>query len=196
MLVLARTFRLSVSLALVALLLPANSSGATVVAAPSSQAQRLILLTDPVPDPHQDGVLWFAPTGHTLRGAFLDYWTHYGGLPQFGYPITEEFVDPASETGKEPMTVQYFKRNRFEHHPENAGTPYEVLLGSLGRDFHESDPPAAPIRSPGSVYFGETGHNVSGPFRDYWEAHGGVFVHGYPITEAYYERSNPTNGKS
>src|SRR5207253_4450759 len=28
--------------------------------------------------------------------------------------------------------VQYFERSRFEYHPENAGTPYEVLLGLLG----------------------------------------------------------------
>jgi hypothetical protein len=28
--------------------------------------------------------------------------------------------------------VQYFERNRFEYHPENAGTPFEVLLGLLG----------------------------------------------------------------
>ena len=29
--------------------------------------------------------------------------------------------------------MQYFERARFEHHPEHAGTPYEVLLGHLGR---------------------------------------------------------------
>jgi hypothetical protein len=28
--------------------------------------------------------------------------------------------------------VQYFERARFELHPENAGTQYEVLLGQLG----------------------------------------------------------------
>jgi hypothetical protein len=28
--------------------------------------------------------------------------------------------------------VQYFERNRFEHHPEFAGTPDEVQLGLLG----------------------------------------------------------------
>jgi hypothetical protein len=30
--------------------------------------------------------------------------------------------------------VQYFERNRFEFHPENRGTRYEVLLGLLGND--------------------------------------------------------------
>jgi hypothetical protein len=28
--------------------------------------------------------------------------------------------------------VQYFERARFEWHPDNIGTPYEVLLGLLG----------------------------------------------------------------
>jgi polysaccharide biosynthesis protein PslG len=35
------------------------------------------------------------------------------------------------EDGK-TYVVQYFERNRFEWHPENRGTPYEVLLGALG----------------------------------------------------------------
>ena len=28
--------------------------------------------------------------------------------------------------------MQYFERARLEHHPEHAGTPYEVLLGLMG----------------------------------------------------------------
>jgi hypothetical protein len=71
---------------------------------------------------------YFPQTGHTLSGVFLNYWTGYGGLDVFGYPISEEI----RENG---YTVQYFERNRFEHHPENIGTPYEVLLGLLGRDY-------------------------------------------------------------
>jgi len=31
-------------------------------------------------------------------------------------------------------TVQYFERQRFELHPENAGTQFEVLLGRLGAE--------------------------------------------------------------
>ena len=64
---------------------------------------------------------------HNLGGGFLEYWRAHGGLPIFGYPMTEEF----SEGG---YTVQYFERNRFEYHPEYAGTPYSVLLGRLGAD--------------------------------------------------------------
>jgi hypothetical protein len=143
-----------------------------------------------VPDPKQPGVLYFPQTGHTLRGAFLEYWNRYGGLAQFGYPLTEEFVEEV-ESDHTLYRVQYFERNRFEHHPENAGTPYEVLLGALGRDFHAADPPAPAL--PEATYFPETGHSLGGVFRTYWQDHGGLFVHGYPITEPQMERS--TDGK-
>jgi len=72
-----------------------------------------------------DACTYFAPTGHNLCAPFIDYWNDYGGLAIYGYPISEAF----SEGG---FTVQYFERARFEYHPENAGTPYVVLLGRLG----------------------------------------------------------------
>ena len=72
-----------------------------------------------------DSGYWFPETGHTLQNSFMAYWETYGGLQVFGYPISEEL----QENGR---TVQYFERARFEWHPENAGTVYEVLLGHLG----------------------------------------------------------------
>ncbi len=147
-----------------------------------------ILLTDPAPDPKQEGVQYFPSTGHTLRGSFLRYWQQYGGLAQFGYPLTEEFVDGSDAM---TITVQYFERNRFERHPENQ-SPYDVLLSTLGHDFRTQDPPAAPQPAP-ALYFSETGHNLSGKFLEYWQTHGGLAVHGYPITKPMMERS--TNGK-
>src|SRR5438132_1425943 len=97
----------------------------------SSRATAAGLPTDPVPDPHQAGVLYFAPTGHTLRGDFRLYWHAHGGLFVNGYPISEGFQEKNPIDGK-TYTVQYFQRERFEYHPENAGTPYEVELGLLG----------------------------------------------------------------
>jgi hypothetical protein len=72
-------------------------------------------------------------TGYAVCGTFRSYWERNGGLARFGYPIT----DPIQETveGRE-YTVQYFERRRMELHPENLGTPYEVLLGLLGRDVY------------------------------------------------------------
>ena len=74
---------------------------------------------------------YFPQTGHTLSGAFLDYWKANGGLAQFGYPLSEPFLEKSPTDGK-VYTVQYFERNRFELHPENK-PPYNVLLGLLGR---------------------------------------------------------------
>ncbi len=180
--------------------LSGKASLTPVGAAPTNQTPsqptptaRPILLTDPVPDPEQQGVQYFPQTGHTLRGVILDYWNRYGGLAQFGYPLTEEFFEPIG--GDNMMyQVQYFERNRFELHPEDKGTQFEVLLGVLSRDFRQQDPPATPQPAP-AVYFQETGHNLSGAFKSYWETHDGLFVHGFPITEPYQER-NPVDGKT
>jgi hypothetical protein len=67
----------------------------------------------------------FAETGFSLSSPFLDYWQARGGLPSYGYPITEQIVEDG-------LLVQYFERARFEYHPENAGTRYDVLLTALG----------------------------------------------------------------
>ncbi|HUS15084.1 MAG TPA: hypothetical protein VM536_08725 [Chloroflexia bacterium] len=149
-------------------------------------------LVNRVPDPHQAGVQWFPATGHTLRGQFLAYWTRYGGLAQFGYPITEEFFEPSNADGRS-LLVQYFERNRFELHPENAGTLYQVLLGTLGSAAHAPEPRAAAQPAP-ARYYAATGHNLSGAFAAYWDGHGGLFVHGYPISEPFTQVST-TDGK-
>jgi N-acetylneuraminic acid mutarotase len=136
----------------------------------------------------------FAETGHCVRGRFLTYWLENGGLARNGFPLTDERVE-VLEDGR-AYTVQYFERVRMEYHPENAGTPYEVLLGHFGRRvlraqiggannavalFEQAIAPATPIV--GVSYFAETGHNLGGRFRDYWLANGGLAQFGYPITE-------------
>ena len=73
----------------------------------------------------------FPETGKTVSGPFLEYWQRNGALPQQGYPISAEMQE-ISETDGKPYTVQYFERAVFEHHPENAGKPSEVLLSLLG----------------------------------------------------------------
>jgi hypothetical protein len=80
------------------------------------------------------GAQFFPETGHNLGGRFLAYWQANGGLAQFGFPLTEERTDSLL-VGRDYQQVQtqYFERARLEYHPENAGTPYEVLLGQFGR---------------------------------------------------------------
>ena len=74
---------------------------------------------------------WFSETGHTLSGIFLEYWESNGGLQTFGFPISEPHLE-ASIVDGELRTVQYFERARLEHHPDKAGTEFEILLGHLG----------------------------------------------------------------
>ena len=75
--------------------------------------------------------LRFRETGKTVGGAFRDYWERNGGLPQQGFPITEEFQERSALDGK-LYTVQYFERAVFELHTENQ-PPNKVLLSLLGR---------------------------------------------------------------
>ena len=83
---------------------------------------------------------FFAATGHRLCNGFKAYWQSHGlefgdpgvsyreSLALFGYPISEEYVDPT--TG---LVTQYFERAVFEYHPNNPD-PYKVLLRRLGAD--------------------------------------------------------------
>ena len=121
---------------------------------------------------------YFPETGRSLDGTFLTFWEKSGGLPVFGYPLTNARVEVNPDDGREYI-VQYFERQRFEYHPENAGTPYAVQLGRLGvldaekRDLLDTEA-FQPI-SRGSVrcrFFAETRHQVCQAFRTYWERHG------------------------
>jgi hypothetical protein len=78
----------------------------------------------------------FPETGKRVGGLFLNYWNNNGGLAQQGLPISDEFME-VSETDGKTYLVQYFERAVFEHHPENAGKPSEVLLSLLGVFFHK-----------------------------------------------------------
>lgn len=123
--------------------------------------------------------LYFEATGHNVEGRFLDYWQGHGGLSVFGYPLTEAFYERG-------YLVQYFERSRFEWHPENAGSPYEILLGQLGAERLKAEgrkvsPDKSPL-SPDEVAFPETGYRVGGAFLEYWQAHGGLAQFGYPIS--------------
>ena len=143
-----------------------------------------------------DQTVYFSETGHSISGKFLDYWQKNGGLQVYGYPITDPAMETDPETGKAFLT-QWFERNRFELHPENAGTKYEVLLGLLGKDLQRDalqlDPAFQPAKAKtGAAFFAETGHNLEGAFLDYWLANGGLERFGYPISEAHSEGSYET----
>lgn len=76
------------------------------------------------PDPN--AARWFPETGHSLGGGFKAFWDANGGLPIFGFPLTEE----RTEDG---LTVQYFERAIFEYHPGNSA-PNDIQLRRLGAE--------------------------------------------------------------
>jgi L,D-transpeptidase-like protein len=83
------------------------------------------------PDGRPDGgTMYFPETRHTLSGKFLKYWLKRGGLPIFGYPISE----PMQEAGTDGQTrlTQYFERAQFEYHPEELDSFYRNEEQALG----------------------------------------------------------------
>ena len=146
---------------------------------------------------------------HCITG-FRAYWQEHGGLPIFGYPISEERSELNADTGG-TYTTQWFERNRFEAHPENQ-PPYHVLLGRLGVDrlgqlgrAWQNLPKAA---ESAPHYFAETGHAIAhGPFWRYWSSHGlewdgrpgksyqeSLALFGLPISEPAME-TNPSGDR-
>ncbi|MDQ2808755.1 MAG: hypothetical protein M3Z04_17900 [Chloroflexota bacterium] len=176
----------------------------SVLGTPPPPSDVVPLLTPPpggnpigrVADPHDPQGVYFPVVGHGITAQFYAYWRDHGGLAQFGYPLTEEFLETNPSDGRS-YRVQYFERNRFEWHPENAA-PYNVLLGLLGSDSAAGRMGDAPFRrvvAPAVVrYFAQTGHTLGAEFAAYWQDHGGLAVYGYPISEPFREVS-PTDGQ-
>ena len=69
--------------------------------------------------------VYFPETGHTISNGFLNYWKTNGGLPVFGFPLSEE-------VGENGIAVQYFERAKFEYYAGLEGTPYAVQLAPAG----------------------------------------------------------------
>ncbi len=137
----------------------------------------------------------YSETGFTLASQFVPYYDAHGGISLFGYPISEARIEEDAH-GRPGYLVQWTERQRLEYHPENAGTPFEVLLGLLGRELtsgmdgpnwgvsansefiiHNSEFPKGK-----EVLFPETGHRVGEPFLSYWRNNGGLPIFGYPIS--------------
>jgi dienelactone hydrolase len=99
--------------------------------------------------PATAGADWqfFPQTRHNLAEPFLTYWQSRGGLPVYGYPISEPFQERNPADGKTYL-VQYFERNRLEAHPEAWGTAAEIQLGLLGSQAYAQRYGSAPPLKP------------------------------------------------
>jgi hypothetical protein len=108
---------------------PSGTPGASKTQTPAASP------TPPPPPPFSG--MYFTETQHTLTGPFLQFWKQGGGLPVFGFPISEPIVEKNADDGKS-YTVQYFERTRLEYHPEFTDNPLPVLEGLLGNDLIRS----------------------------------------------------------
>ena len=131
--------------------------------------------SDPAQPGNTDVFTFFPETKHNLGHGFRDFWQANGGLAQFGFPITEEFV----ENG---VSVQYFERARFEYRDGS------VTLARLGAEltsgtFYRPIPFFASTDN--DVFFGVTGHSVEGPFLTFWRDNGRDVLLGYPLSESF-----------
>ncbi|HEY0733284.1 MAG TPA: hypothetical protein VGD69_00105 [Herpetosiphonaceae bacterium] len=153
----------------------------------------------------------FPETNQCLEGRFREYWTQNGGLPVFGYPVTQMAEEYNFDLEQSFMT-QWFERGRFELHPENP-RPYDVLLGRLGADVlrkmnidWQTEPKGT--QQPDCLWFAETQHGVCDQasgigFKTYWQTHGLEFdgqrgvsyaeslaLFGLPLTEPRMETNS------
>ena len=123
---------------------------------------------------------YIAETGHNLLGAFKRYYDAGGGAAIFGQPLTELLVEDG-------LRVQYFERARFEMRPGGF-----VSLTRVGADLAagRTEPAFQWIGADpgnGNRYFPQSGHTLGGAFAVFWDAHDGVSLFGYPISEELQE---------
>jgi hypothetical protein len=121
---------------------------------------------------------YFDETGHRITGEFLDFYRKASNpLLLYGYPITDSFQDPTTET-----VVQYFQKARFELHPADPEGK-RVQLSTLGEYMYQAGPPLpSPDNFTGCRDFPQTEHKVCYAFLQFFEAKGGVEQFGYPIS--------------
>ncbi|HET8631575.1 MAG TPA: class F sortase [Thermomicrobiales bacterium] len=133
----------------------------------------------------------FPQTGYCADNAFLTFWQTHGATEILGLPVSQPFRDDRG------LIVQYYERAIMEWHPENPPA-YQVELTLLGAaalgDRPERGAPPVACAGP-CASFPETNHTLRGAFLDYWRAHGGLAVFGFPLTEEFQEVS-PTNGQT
>lgn len=165
-----------------------------------------VLCLLPATGAHAAAPQYFPETQHSLADPMLAFWQRHGGLPVFGFPISEAFPERNADTGQ-VYSTQYLERNRFEAHPEN-GAPYDVLLGRLGVEVlqHQGrDWTTFPKADPATPhFFGETGHAISHePFWQYFRSRGlefdgragkslaeSIALFGFPVSEPAMETNS------
>jgi len=161
-----------------------NSTPATTIAAPAPGAPGL-----------EGPSAFFAATGHTVRGQWLQWFNRNGGIDTCGLPRSEVILDPITN-----QWVQYFQRVVLEWHPENPAA-HRIQRRLLGDWMYPGADPAvdpAPANGQAYIFFrwdnnrpAGLGHGVSDiapdgtniGFCTFFDTHGGVNAFGYPKEE-------------
>jgi len=140
----------------------------------------LISLVSPGSVSAQGGVgeKFFPETGHTVRGAFLEFYESFDDpLLYFGYPITDELIDPI-----DGQRSQYFQRARFDL-IQNGNGESAIRLAPLGELLHDGQGLIIPTNPNVSACRRfSTGQEVCYGFLAFYDNHSGEQLFGEPIS--------------
>lgn len=116
-------------------------------------------------------------TGHWIWGEFLTMYNSVDDpLLYFGYPITDDFIDPVTNEH-----VQYFQNARFDLKDTTSGV--KVSLAPLGRLLHEEGAELANIAEDGPTCRRfDTGFPVCYAFLQFYDAKDGANHFGDPVS--------------
>lgn len=130
--------------------------------------------------------VFFSETGHTLAYQFRQFYERHGGRVVFGFPVSEVFIE-------EHRPVQYFAQAKLAWHADQTRVQMAPLgrWAAQGREHLPAFQPAGTAVA-GGLFLPQSGHSVREPFLPFWQAHGGVDVFGYPISEAFEEHAVPS----
>jgi hypothetical protein len=121
--------------------------------------------------------VYIPETGHWIWGEFLAMYNSVSDpLLYFGYPITDDFVDPVTNEH-----VQYFQKARFDLVDTIDGP--KVKLAPLGRLLHEDGAPLADVAEDGPTCRRfDTGYSVCYAFLQFYDANEGEVHFGQPVS--------------
>jgi hypothetical protein len=148
-----------------------------------STAPVLGVADSPPLDPASDlgaGYTFISQTGHNMPDVITKYWKDKGGVPAFGYPLSELFIRKANG---EQHVYQYFERVLVEYMPDSNS----VALAPLGSWFAEVNGPYDKVAAFDSTvkkrYVPATGHSIGGGILQWYAANGDSDMFGAPISE-------------
>jgi hypothetical protein len=130
----------------------------------------------------------FTQTGFTVSQPLLGFWRAYGGVPIFGYPISDVLTERSASSAD--IEVQYFERARLEVHREAVGTSDYVRTGTIGLEAPRPGTPLSQLPDGllgDQVVLGAANIPVPEKFFNFWANSGGKLIFGEPVTRVLSE---------